>query len=340
MTPQARIAIIGLERIGASIGLALSQPEYNLQVIGSDPDPGAAAKATKAGAVQKTHWNLLEAVDGADVVILARPLGAIRDTLTSIAGGLKDNCVVTDTASLKVPVMRWAEEILPPGVYFVGGHPMLSSAALLEPGQGVDAARRDLFSQAAYCLTPSVETPPDAVKLISDLIFILGAEPFYMDADEHDALIGAVDTLPLMLHLALTRTVVGDRNWRDTRRVANRSFALTTTLVDAEAASVGAELTLNRTHLLRWLDLLHQQLHELRTLIESGESEKLEAIVEAAGAERYNWLRDLKQAQWQESPRPPVIPDTAERMGQFFGFNLFRRKPKESPDKGNEKRRP
>src|SRR5512135_1823647 len=105
---KPRITIVGLGRIGGSIGLALKQANADLEIIGHDKDSRTAGLAQKRGAVDKTEWNLLNACDGAGLVVLALPLGAIRDTLKVLGNELQPGVIVTDTATTKTPVLEWA----------------------------------------------------------------------------------------------------------------------------------------------------------------------------------------------------------------------------------------
>jgi prephenate dehydrogenase len=142
-----RVAIVGLGLIGGSIGLGLKRwateqakgGNAPLQIVGFDTDLDQQSYAKKINAVDKTEWRLPNAIDGADIVILATPVGAMKELMTDIAPHLKEGAIVTDVGSTKADVIQWADEILPPSVSFVGGHPMAGKAISIE---GADA---DLF---------------------------------------------------------------------------------------------------------------------------------------------------------------------------------------------------
>ena len=119
-------------------------------MVGHDKDPKHAGAAQKMKAVDRTDWNLINACEKADLVVLAVPLNAVEDTLKAIAADLKPGCVITDTVSLKQPVLAAAERWLPDSVSFVGGDPLVTS-----DGSGPDAASADLFEASLYCITPS-----------------------------------------------------------------------------------------------------------------------------------------------------------------------------------------
>ncbi len=187
---KPRIAIVGLGFIGGSIGLALHQAEADFEIVGHDRERAAASQARKIGAVDKTDWNLISACEDADLIVIATPVGAIKDTLAAIAPYLKLGCLITDTASIKAPVVQWANEILPEEAHFVGGNPIVGGAGTTTADRpsgfppakrgglrGGDAARADLFSGAVYCLTPAAGAAPDAVRLASDFVHSWAPSP-------------------------------------------------------------------------------------------------------------------------------------------------------------------
>ena len=77
MPDKLQVSIIGLGLIGASAGLALRRHTDRVTVVGHDPNPTAAGTAKKAGAVDRTEWNLINAISGADRVLLALPLDQV-----------------------------------------------------------------------------------------------------------------------------------------------------------------------------------------------------------------------------------------------------------------------
>ena len=118
------IAIIGTGLIGTSLALAIKQSNLQVDVVGTDYDQSARSGAQKSGAFKKVESNLSSAVRGADVVIYATPVMAMREMMEASVNDFEDGCVVTDVGSSKKVVIEWADEVLPSHVSFVGGHPM------------------------------------------------------------------------------------------------------------------------------------------------------------------------------------------------------------------------
>jgi prephenate dehydrogenase len=331
--PKPQITIVGLGMIGASMGLALRQAGVASAVTGHDKDAGIANQARKLEAVDRVEWNLISACEKADLIILATPLGAIEPTLKAIAPYVHPGCVVIDTATLKAPVLAWAEAILPKGVHFVGADPIIVSPPPLAkpPGQaagiealvtGLKAARADLFKDALFCLVPTPQADPSAVKLAADLTTILGAKPFFLDATEHDSLLAAVDHLPAITALALLEMAIGQPSWNEVRKMAGQSFELATHLASTDPSSYSDLAVANRDNLVRWIDALSASLASLRRALAEGSQEALAERLTKAVAERDRWLNDRATGQLLETAQGSQMPGKAEMFDAFLGSGL------------------
>jgi prephenate dehydrogenase len=293
-------------------------------VIGHDRDHAAHQEAKKLGAVDRTEWNLISACEGADLVVLATPAGAIEETLEAIGPYLRSGCVVMDTASLKGAVLAWAARHLPQGVHFVGGNPILGAAV---GGQGgLEAARADLFKGALFCMVPAPTTDSDAVKLTVDLVSILGAKPLFLDAEEHDGLLAAVDHLPVLLDLAMLEALIRQPAWRELRKVAGPAFEAGTQLITPSSAANSDLHVLNKENVVRWIDELSASLDSIRGTLVEGETEALAERFLKAQEERQKWLADQSSGEWHDGPQTEM-PPRMSFMDSLFG-TFWRRKPK------------
>ncbi len=281
-----RTTLVGLGLVGSSIGLALKQTGANFEIIGHDKDHEAAKRAHKDGSVDRTEWNLINACDGADLVVISTPLTGVRSTLTAIGQELKAGCIVTDTASLKVPVLDWARESLPGTVHFVGGHPIIEKT-VSEPM----TPRAGLFSGAIYCLTPGTSTPPEAVQAVSDLAEAVGARPYYLDAAEHDGLIAVVEQLPLLMALALQIMASESPSSREMIQLSGADFAQATQLLAGNAEKLTELCILNAVNVVRWLDTLLPELSSLRERVASQDSEWLQKSFAHALEKQAGWTQ-------------------------------------------------
>jgi len=323
--PKPQITIVGLGMIGASMGLALRRSGAASAVIGHDKETGIANQARKLEMVDRTEWNLISACEKADLIILATPIGAIEPTLKAIASYLRPGCVVIDTATLKAPVLAWAEAILPKEVHFVGADPIIVRSPAVAPevqATGLKAADADLFKDALFCLVPSPQADPSAVKLAADLAALLGAQPFFLDATEHDSLLAAVEHLPAIASLALLEMAMGQPSWKELRKMAGPTFELATHLASTDPSTHSDLAAANRDNVVRWIDALTASLASLRQAVAEGNQEALAKRFAEATAERDRWLNDRATGQLLETPRGGQMPGKGEVFDAFLGSGL------------------
>ena len=203
--------------------------------------------AKKLGAVDDTAWELGKAVRDADLVVIATPVVAMRETMENIAELLKPGAVVTDTGSTKTDVMKWAKELLPTTVSFVGGHPMAGSA------EGVAGAKSDLFQGATWVVTPSVTAKEEAVRTVLGMITALGGDPYFVDPAEHDAYVAGVSHLPFVMSAALVNSVTADPAWKDMKHLAASGFRDSTRLAGGSPEMHRDIVMTNKESVDRWL---------------------------------------------------------------------------------------
>ncbi|MFQ6058246.1 MAG: prephenate dehydrogenase [Anaerolineae bacterium] len=287
---KPRITIVGLGLIGGSLGLALQKVKTDFEIVGHDIDYTIAGRAQKLGAIDRADWNLISACEGADLIFIATPLMAIKDTLTAIAPYLKPGCIVTDTATIKGQVLQWAEEILPHTVSFIGGDPVVG-----KEGTGLDAAAADLFAGALYCLVPLSGAEPEAVGLLSNLVSLIGARPYFVDAAEHDGLMAGVGHLPFILSTALLSATSRSTAWREMRRIAGYPFREATHLASDDPLTYRDICLANRQGIVRWIDACLESLKEVRELVAAEDREGLESLFTEMLTARGKWLRGVEE---------------------------------------------
>jgi prephenate dehydrogenase len=278
-----RVAIVGLGLIGGSIGLALHNVKAAQQIVGYDLGQGVSDAARKTGAIDQPYNSLADAVRGAELVILATPVGAMRALLQNIAASLSPGAVVTDVASTKVQVTSWAEEFLPSSVSFVGGHPMAGKEV-----SGVDAADATLFQNRIYCLTPTAHTRPTAVNKVSILVELLGARVRFLEPAEHDGLVAGVSHLPFLASIALVNTVAARPTWSDASLLAANGFRDVSRLAAGSSEMYRDICLTNSEAITRWLDEYIAELHSMREQITAHDRSMSETFMKAHQA-RLQW---------------------------------------------------
>src|SRR5579884_2933722 len=281
-----RVAVIGLGLIGGSIGLALRKVKAAQQVAGYDLGRGVSDRARRIGAIDEHYSSLADTVRGAELVILATPVGAMRVLLQNIAPALSPGAVVTDVASTKAQVINWAEEFLPPTVSFVGGHPMAGKEV-----SGVEEADASLFQNRIYCLTPTVRTRPAAIKKVCSMIEALGARVRFLEPAEHDGQVAGVSHLPFIASIALVNTVTASPSWSDASLLAASGFRDMSRLAGGSPEMYRDICLTNSEAITHWLDEYISTLRTIRNSIAERDKNLAETFANA---------QELRQ-QWQLS---------------------------------------
>lgn len=197
-----RLAIIGLGLIGASVGLACRARGLAGEIRGADEEPDHCAQAIALGVVDQAVADAAAAVEGADLILLAVPVGAMVPTIERIAPHLAPGAVVTDVGSVKGPVAAAMERLLPGG-NGVPGHPITGREK-----SGPHAASAELFVDSKCVLTPSASTDPAAVLRVRTLWRAIGSEVLEMSPERHDEIFAAVSHMPHVVAYALMGAIL------------------------------------------------------------------------------------------------------------------------------------
>lgn len=268
-----RVTVVGLGLIGGSVALA-ARERAGLEVVGWDPDPAVVERALERGAITSGAGSLAGAVERADVVVAAAPVGALADLVKVALALAPADCVVTDVGSTKLALASARSD-----PRFIGGHPLAGAAQ-----SGIERARADLFERALWYLTPTATTASASIERARDLVSALGAEAVVLDAELHDELMAVVSQLPHVfantLVLAAMAPRLGGRlapgpSFRDATRVAGANTQMWTDIYTSNAAV-----------LARVLDDVISEFERLREMLAEGDGPALAVWNDAAAAAR------------------------------------------------------
>jgi len=324
-----QITIVGLGLIGGSIGMALrrwSSANGNaLRVVGFDQDMDKQTRAKQMGAVDATAWSLTDAVKNADVVVVATPVGAMKEIFVDIGPHLKPEAIVTDTGSTKANVVEWARA-LPDHVSFVGGHPMAGKSESLE------AATPDLFKGATWVVSPGINASEAAIRNVLGLIAAVDAEAFFADPVEHDSYVAGISHLPMVVAAALVRTATVDQSWRDMSTLASTGFRDTTRLALGSPEMHRDISITNRAALSRWISQMIETLETFRADLGDPDEESARERIHAFFVEAQDQRARAEVVRPRSAEQAPESGDTlrketvSESMGRMFLGGLGRRR--------------
>ena len=307
------IAIVGTGLMGTSLALAIKSSNLKVDIVGTDYDSVARSGAQKSGAFKKVESRLSNAIRGADVVVFATPIQAMREMMESAANDFEEGCVVTDVGSSKKVVLQWAEEVLPKHVSFVGGHPMAGKELA-----GPKNADGTMFKGKAYCIVPSVNAERAAVSSVTTIAEAIGAKPFFIGVDEHDSFVAAVSHLPFMMSVALMGTASKSANWDDIAQLASSGFSDLSRLAAGDPVMHRDICVTNPEPIVAWMDSYIRELYELRNMLakEGGpDPDALHEVFEEAMNARARWKAGILT---KIDRVTSDIPSFAESMGEVF----------------------
>jgi len=317
------ILLLGLNDIGASIGLALGSLDADLLRIGYDPDKQTGKDALEMGAVDELVSHPRKAAAQADATILSVPFRDVEDYLELLGEKMKEGAVIVDTARQKLQTMKVAEEILPETLSYIGMTPIVGSEALASASPGKGEPRADLFQggMAAMVIPPS--TNEGASDFVLQLVAALGAAPFFIEPGEHDAITAMEDGLPFILAAAFANMMTSLPNWREARRLAGTTFSSLTNFNGViPAKDLSHEMHHNRELLLRKLDEFDAELAHIRSLLQQDDPEHLSDYLYRAEVSTKALLKARDRGDWSgEELQPSGMKEAGGLFGNLFGIS-------------------
>jgi cyclohexadieny/prephenate dehydrogenase len=119
-----RITIIGAGLIGSSVARAVKRGELAGTLVVCDADADVLKEAERLRLADEYHADASSAVSGADLVVLAVPVGAMAAVGETMAPNLKAGAIITDVGSVKGSVVKALSPVLPEEVHLIPGHPV------------------------------------------------------------------------------------------------------------------------------------------------------------------------------------------------------------------------
>ena len=196
-----KLAIVGLGLIGASICRVARAQNLARNVVGADADPAVRLRAKEIDLVDSVAERAAQAAEGADLVILCTPVGAMASIAKEIAPVLKPGAIVSDVGSSKVSVQSDLAALLPAHAHLIPGHPVAGTEY-----SGPDAGFATLFVKRWVILTPPPGTDADALARLTAFWTAAGADVEAMSAQHHDIVLAITSHVPHLIAYNIVRT--------------------------------------------------------------------------------------------------------------------------------------
>lgn len=296
-----RLVVIGVGLIGGSFALALKGAGAVRTVAGLGREPSAMARALELGIVDEVCETPRQAMRGADMVLLAAPVGQTGAILASLLPWLEPQTVVTDAGSTKCDVVASARAALGERIrQFVPGHPIAGSES-----NGPDAARAALYRGKKAVLTPLPENDPLDVERVAAAWRHCGALIHKLSPEDHDRVFAAVSHLPHLLAYALVDDIAAKPHASLLFQYAASGFR-DFTRIAGSSPEMWRDISLaNREALLTELDAYLAQLTSLRARLAAADGHGLEKVFANAQRARREWIEAIEAG----SPPPPQNQD-------------------------------
>ena len=272
------MTIIGVGLIGGSLGLIAKQKNLVEEVVGFGRKRGMLQKAVSLKAIDRYSLSLPKAVEGADLIVLATPMGTFEKICREILPYLQRGAVVTDVGSVKGNWVTRLESILSPQAFFVGGHPIAGREK-----SGVEAARADLFQGSRCVLTPTSRTDPAALEKVTRLWEKAGAKVALIDPVDHDQILGAVSHLPHLAAYALMETLTHPKIARNKPVQFSAGGLRDFTRIAASSPEMWRDIFLtNKEVMVEMIDLFQETIEKIKKKILDEDGEGLFEIFDRA----------------------------------------------------------
>lgn len=281
-----RLGVIGVGLMGGSVASAARKYDLCSEIVGFDPDHDNLRNAKRLGVIDDYTSDPEGAVEGADFVVIAVPVGATEQVFSALYKSWSRTAVYTDVGSTKVNVVEAAKAAfgeVPEN--FVPGHPIAGGEE-----SGVQASTPDLYTGKRVILTPLPDTSPDAMECVTGLWSGVGATVSTMEVTRHDSVLAATSHLPHVIAFALV-DMLGRKDEKDEIfRFAAGGFRDFTRLASSDPRMWLDICRANRNEIQHLIEEFKDELTAISEMLEQDSADKLFQLFECSRNARQRFL--------------------------------------------------
>ena len=273
-----KVTIIGVGLIGGSLAKVMKAQKLCGEIHGAGRSRETLEQAIKLGVVDHIGRGSAHAVEHADLVVLATPVGTFESIVREIAPHLMKGAILTDVGSVKGGLVRTIEGLLPPGAHYVPGHPIAGREK-----HGVGAASEELFRGTKCILTPTAKTDAKALEAVTALWTAAGMNVVIMEPEQHDHIFAAVSHLPHAAAYAMVSTVAefsaGADNYTTFSGAGFRDF----TRIAASSPEMWRDICLlNGKNIVEMIEQYQFALNRIKKAVKHNDGQSLEVLFRSA----------------------------------------------------------
>lgn len=280
-----RLALIGCGLMGGSFALALRQAGRVQHITGFSASEKTRQRAVDLGVIDQACTSVAQAVQGADLVLLAVPVGAMHSSFAALRDALQPGTLLMDVGSTKCDVVVAAQDTLGDRLNcFVPAHPIAGKEVA-----GIEHAEATLYQNRRTILTPLPETSLHLTHVANDVWTALGSHVSSMTPEAHDATFAAVSHLPHMLAFAAVNALTAQPEGAAFLNMAGPGFRDFSRIAASDASVWRDILSANRAEVLTQVAHFRTALAEFENTLKQGDTAALQNLIQQASDVRSAW---------------------------------------------------
>ena len=284
-----QLTIIGGGLIGVSLAKVVRENSLVERIKFYDINLDVRARLKKLSISDEVNHDILDAVEGSDLIVMAVPVGVMGKVALNISKGLKKGSILTDTGSTKLSVINDVKPHVPEGVWFVPSHPLAGTE-----NSGPDAGLASLFKGKYWILVPDKTVPSNIINGLEKFFSSCGAITEKMDAEYHDKILAITSHLPHLIAYTIvgTATDLEEQTKHDVVRFSATGFRDFTRIASSDPIMWRDVFINNREAVLEMLQRFSEDLTYLQRAIRWSEGEKLEKLFTRTREIRKNIIKE------------------------------------------------
>lgn len=269
-----KVSIIGVGLLGGSFAMAIREKQLAKNIVGVCRRASQSELATQLNVIDQAFETATEAVEGADLVLLATPMLTMPTILKEIQPHLSPQCILTDVGSVKGCLQELLQNDFPDLMRrFVLVHPIAGGEK-----SGVSAARADLFVNKHVVLTDTEQCLNENVAAISQIWQACGANVVKMTSQQHDRVFAYTSHLPHVIAYTLVNNLHHQPNSEQLFDFASAGFYDFTRIASSDPTMWRDICLGNKAEVLNSIQTFSAQLQALSDAIESDDKNALADI--------------------------------------------------------------
>lgn len=281
----ARLALIGCGLMGGSFALALRQAGLVKTIAGFSASEKTRQRALELNIIDQACSSVAEAVHGADLVVLAVPVGAMHSSFAAMRDTLQPSALLMDVGSTKCDVVAAARAALGDRLAcFVPAHPIAGKEVA-----GIEHADSTLYRNRRTILTPLPQTGIHRLQAAHDVWSAVGSHVSTMTPEAHDATFAAVSHLPHLLAFAAVNALTAQPQGAAYLDMAGPGFRDFSRIAASDSAVWRDILSANHAEVLTQITHFRSALEQFENALKQGDTPSLHQLIEQASTVRSGW---------------------------------------------------